>query len=151
MSCQIVECSPADIDGLLEMMADFNRLEGIPWTPEACRPALARLLESLDLGVVCHILEGDARRGYGVVTWGFDLEWEGRDAFLTEIYLQTDARGRGLGSNALKLIEIMASRHGARALHLMVRPENALALRMYRKGGYESPPRVFLSKGLSAR
>jgi ribosomal protein S18 acetylase RimI-like enzyme len=146
---QIAQCTPADVGVLLDMMADFNELEGIAWTEDTCRPALQRLLESPDLGIAGYILESGARRGYFVLTWGYDLEWAGRDAFLTEIYLLPDARGRGLGSSVLPLVEALGSRHGARALHLMVLPHNEIAVRMYRRAGYESPPRVFLSKALS--
>jgi ribosomal protein S18 acetylase RimI-like enzyme len=149
VSCLIAECDYSDIDVLIDMMADFNRLEGIPWTPEACRPALERLLGAPDLGVVAHLIEGEVRRGYCVLTWGYDLEWQGRDAFLTELYLRPDARGRRLGSTVLPLVEALAARHGARALHLMVRPENEAAVRLYRRAGFSSPPRVFLTKSLA--
>ena len=107
------------------------------------------LLDSPELGVIAHILEGDALRGYVVLTWGFDLEWGGRDAFLTELYLLPSARGRGLGRRALPVIEELARRRGARALHLMVRPENQAAVQLYRGAGYSSPPRTFLTKELS--
>ena len=39
--------------------------------------------------------------GYFVLTWGFDLEWNGRDAFLSELFLIPDARGKALGAAAL--------------------------------------------------
>jgi ribosomal protein S18 acetylase RimI-like enzyme len=87
-------------------------------------------------------------RGYLALTWGFDLEWNGRDAFLTELYLLPAARGRGLGRRVLPLIEELARAQGARALHLMVRPENLAALQLYRGAGYSSPPRTFLTKDL---
>lgn len=73
---------------------------------------------------------------------------DGRDAFLTELYLVPGARGRGLGSAALELAEVFARAHGARALHLMYRTENVVAGRLYLAHGYTSPPRVFLSKVL---
>jgi ribosomal protein S18 acetylase RimI-like enzyme len=130
------------------MMQEFNALEDIPWSREDVAPAALRLLDSPELGVIAHITEGGALRGYVVLTWGFDLEWGGRDAFLTELYLLPSARGRGLGRRALPLIEDLARRRGARALHLMVRPENQAALQLYRGAGYSSPPRTFLTKDL---
>jgi ribosomal protein S18 acetylase RimI-like enzyme len=148
-ACTIAECGPSDLESLLEMMVDFNALEGIPWSRDACRPALERLLSSPDLGVAAHLLEDGARRGYCVLTWGYDLEWEGRDAFLTEFYLLPDARGRGLGGALLPLVEALARKYGARALHLMVRPENESAVRLYLGAGFETPPRLFLTKPLT--
>jgi len=137
-----------DGESLLKMMADYNALEGIAWSRERAVPALERLLHSTELGFVGLICEGARTRGYFALTWGFDLEWSGRDAFLTELYLLPDARGQGLGTQALPLIEATARAHGARALHLMVRPENETARRLYARAGFESPPRLFLSKPL---
>lgn len=137
-----------DTDGLLAMMADFNQLEDLPWPRHGLEEALARLLADARLGVVQLVVADEAVLGYFVVTWGFDLEWSGRDAFLTEFYLLPEQRGRGLGRAALALAERLAAELGARALHLMVRPDNAAAFRLYLAAGYESPPRVFLSKPL---
>ena len=117
--------------------------------PEAT-PAVLRLLDAPELGLIRHIVEAGEVRGYLVLTWGFDLEWNGRDAFLTELYLLPSTRGRGLGRRALPLIEGLARQHGAHALHLMVRPDNHAALQLYRGAGYSSPPRTFLTKELGS-
>ena len=146
---QLSDVSSDQLAPLLDMMQEFNALEDIPWSRQDVEPAVLRLLDSPELGVIAHILEGDALRGYVVLTWGFDLEWGGRDAFLTELYLLPSARGRGLGRRALPVIEELARRRGARALHLMVRPENQAAVQLYRGAGYSSPPRTFLTKELS--
>ena len=39
---------------------------------------------------------------------------------------------------------------GARALHLMVRPDNEAAVRLYRGAGFGSPPRLFMTKTLGS-
>jgi hypothetical protein len=39
----------------------------------------------------------------------------------------------------------------ASAMHLMVRSENEPAVRLYASAGYESPPRVFLTKAFRPR
>lgn len=145
---QTLAPTPETREPLLDMMVDFNRLEGIAWSREAGGAALSTLLDAPSLGEVGLLVEGDAVRGYFVLTWGYDLEWAGRDAFLTELYLQPEARGRGLGHAAMALVEAQARAAGARALHLMVRPENEPALRLYRAAGFEQPPRVFLTKAL---
>jgi ribosomal protein S18 acetylase RimI-like enzyme len=145
----IETAAPADVEVLLDMMQDFNALEAIEWSKVAGAPSLARLLAEPDLGEVCKLVEGARLAGYFVVTWGYDLEWGGRDAFLTEFYLVPAARGRGLGRAALELVERRAAERGARALHLMVRHENAAAMRLYEGAGFVSPPRRFMSKVLA--
>jgi GNAT superfamily N-acetyltransferase len=141
--------SEPDVPSLLGMMDPFNLGERLPWDAASKEPALRRLLADTNLGLVV-LLELEARPvGYFVLTWGYDLEWDGRDAFMTELFLIPDVRGRGLGGVALTLTETFAREYGARALHLMVLPENAAALRLYSTHGYESPPRTFLSKPLA--
>ena len=137
-----------DIAVLLTMMEPFNALEQIPWDARAKERALRTLLEDRSLCVVGLLVAPEGSVGYFVVTWGYDLEWDGRDAFLTELFLVPRVRGQGLGSQAMKHVEVVAREHGARALHLMVLPENLVARRLYASHGYVSPPRTFLSKQL---
>lgn len=137
-----------DVALLLGMMEPFNLLEQTPWDPTAKERALRRLLADPSLGVVGILVAADGPAGYFVLTWGYDLEWDGRDAFLTELFLVPRVRGNGLGSQALAHVENAARQYGARALHLMTRNENVVARRLYTRNGYVSPPRVFLSKQL---
>ena len=141
----------ADVPALLDRMALFNALEGIAWSPASGEPALRALLADASLGHVGLFEAGGAVAGYFVLTWGYDLEWAGRDAWLTELFLDEGLRGRGLGARCLDAVEAAARGAGARALHLMVRPENDPALRLYRGAGFEAPPRVCLSKPLPSR
>ncbi|HEV8550409.1 MAG TPA: GNAT family N-acetyltransferase [Polyangiaceae bacterium] len=138
----------SDIALLLELMEPFNRLEQVPWQPVAKERALRTLLGDPSLGIVALLESAEGIAGYFVLTWGYDLEWDGRDAFLTELFLVPSARGRGLGAVALEHAEALARAHAARALHLMVRNDNAIARRLYARGGFTSPERIFLSKAL---
>lgn len=137
-----------DVPALLAMMQEFNELEAVPWNLDAKKRALERLLGSVELGVVMLLDSAEETVGYFVLTWGYDLEWDGRDAFLTELFLRAASRGQGLGRSALELMDEVARVHGARALHLMVREENTRARRLYTGHGYRSPPRIFMSREL---
>jgi ribosomal protein S18 acetylase RimI-like enzyme len=136
---------------LLEMMADFSVGEGITPDPRRLRTALSRLLRERDLGRVWLILESGELVGYAVLTFGYDLEFMGRDAFLTELYVNKELRGRGIGRRALALIERQAVGLHARAVHLMVRAENIRAFTLYASAGYEAPRRVMLSRIITDR
>jgi ribosomal protein S18 acetylase RimI-like enzyme len=139
----------ADAPRLLGMMADFNGGEQIDLPVAVLAPALDRLLASDDLGRVWLVEAAGEIAGYAVLTFGYDLEFAGRDAFLTELYLCPAARGRGLGRQVLGAIEQAAATLGIKAIHLMVRPENSAAVALYLAAGYASPPRTMLSKTLS--
>jgi phosphinothricin acetyltransferase len=142
------DATPADADALLGMMAEFNALEEITFDPERTRPALVRLLGDVRLGRVLLAEMAGRAAGYAVITWGYDLEFDGRDAFLTEVFLAGDVRGRKHGKTLMAAVERAARAGGAHAVHLMVRPENTPARRLYERVGFAPPPRVLLSKRL---
>jgi GNAT superfamily N-acetyltransferase len=146
MKPSIRRATVADLETLLELMVAFNAFEHIPWTKDAGREPLCTLLADVSLGIVGIVTEEESALGYFVVTWNYDLEWNGRDAFLTELFVVEAARGRGIGRIALEAAESMAVQYGAHALHLMVRHENERAHTMYLRAGYVSPPRAFLTK-----
>jgi ribosomal protein S18 acetylase RimI-like enzyme len=133
------------------MMETFNRLEGIDWDPVSIEPAASQLIADPALGAIGLIKSESEPVGYFVLSWGYDLEWRGRDAYLTELYVDPAWRGQRVGAQALALIEDLVRVNGASAMHLMVRPENEPAVRLYASAGYRSPPRVFLTKMLGLR
>jgi ribosomal protein S18 acetylase RimI-like enzyme len=141
-----------DVELILPMMEAFNRFEEISWSRENGEPALRRLVADSSLGLVGVLEEAETQTpvGYFVLTWGYDLEWNGRDAFLTELWVADEARGQGVGRRALACIEALAFAHGAKALHLLVRHENVAAQRLYAANGFVSPKRLFLTKQLTA-
>src|SRR5262245_46109406 len=89
------------------MMVAFNVAEQIAWDPRAARPAIERLLTSDEVGLILvaddpltsAVTRGGAGlAGYTVVTWGFDLEHGGRDAMLTELFVDPVYRRHHLGT-----------------------------------------------------
>lgn len=138
----------SDVPAILDMMEDFNRLEHIPWQRGPGEAPLRTLIGAPALGVV-HVGQiEEPLLGYFILTWGFDLEWGGRDAFLTELYLRPEVRGAGRGRVALDAALATARAHDARAMHLMVRTDNTPALQLYRAAGFVAPPRVLMTRPL---
>jgi len=150
MTLRLRKATLADLPGLLPMMVDFNRLESIAWTFERGQDALRQLLTTEELGYVGLAETEEGPCGYLVLTFGYDLEWNGRDAFLTELYLVEAARGCGYGRRLLAEAEAQAQARGARALHLVVRPENTPALGLYLATGFRETERRLLTKPLTA-
>jgi ribosomal protein S18 acetylase RimI-like enzyme len=85
--------------------------------------------------------------GYAMVTFGYDLEFAGRDAYLTELWIDPPARGSGAGGAALALLDPELRTHGVHALHLQVRPDNP-ALRLYLRSGFVASPRIVMTRRL---
>jgi ribosomal protein S18 acetylase RimI-like enzyme len=84
--------------------------------------------------------------GYAIVTWGYDLEFAGRDSFLTELYVVPAQRRRGFGRHGLAAAEALARANGAHAMHLQVRDDNARARALYEASGFVAPPRRLMTK-----
>ena len=145
----LAPAGPADLDALLPMLERFNAGEGIAFDAAVARRALGELLARPELGCVFRIVEAGATVGYGALTFGWSLEWGGRDAFIDEIYLEPPQRGRGLGRTALHALMDEARALGVRALHLEVDAENAPAQVLYRSEGFSGSERRLLSRRLS--
>ena len=140
-----------DLPALLDEMTAFNHHERIPWTRARGGPVLRRLISTPALGRVVVAAARGHVDGYAIVTWGFDLEWNGRDAMLSELWVAPRARGTGLGARLLADAERRARAGGAAALHLMVRHRNAPARALYERVGFTSPGRLLLTKPLRRR
>jgi ribosomal protein S18 acetylase RimI-like enzyme len=156
--------TPTDLPSILPRTRALNAHEGIDVADDALEAALRSLLDDPDIGGVWLIERlavppGSAPAtdatppiarpiGYAIVTFGYDLEFAGRDAWLTELWVDDDARNTGAGGTALALLEVELRPLGIRALHLQVRPENP-ALRLYERAGFTRSPRLILTRRLT--
>jgi len=138
----------ADADALLAMMRALNEHDGTPFDEPSARAALAELLADDTLGVARLILLGGETAGYVVVTFGFSLEFGGRDAFVDELFVKEEFRGRGAGKAALGFAAEVCRARGVRALHLEVERQNTAAQSVYRRAGFADHDRYLLTKWL---
>jgi ribosomal protein S18 acetylase RimI-like enzyme len=138
----------SDVDVLLGLRRAFCCHEHLPFAEGAARTALDYLLADDSLGKVWLIHLGGAAAGYVVLTFGYILEFDGRDAFVDELYVQEGYRGRGVGGLALRLVADTCQTLGIRALHLEVDRENHRARAVYEKAGFEDRNNHLLTKRL---
>ncbi len=99
-------------------------------------------------GQVYLIHQGDAIIGYLVVTFGFSLEFHGRNAFVDELYIREAYRGQGIGTQSLQWAEQICRDQGIQALHLEVDRRNIQAQSLYRTVGFVDHDRYLLTKAL---
>jgi ribosomal protein S18 acetylase RimI-like enzyme len=142
---------PADLEALLPLMAAFNRAERIPFRRARVAVGLRRLLRERRLGAVIVADAADARRldGYAIGTFGYDLEFAGPDAFLTDLFVRPRRRREGLASRLLEAVTRALRDGGARAVTLLVYPENTAARRLYAAAGFKELPRVAMVRRLA--
>ena len=89
--------------------------------------------------------------GYAILTFGYSLEYQGRDAFIDELYIRAPFRGRGCARQAIALVEMEARHQNVQALHLEVERENTAAQGLYRSLGYADHGRYLMTKRLSQK
>ena len=138
----------ADADTLLPMIRALCEHDGTPFDEAGVRRALAQVIADDSLGRVWLAVRGNEPAGYVVLTFGFSLEFGGRDAFIDELYVRDEFRRRGLGRRAIELAERACRERGIGALHLEVERANAAAQELYRRSGFRDHDRYLLTKRL---
>jgi ribosomal protein S18 acetylase RimI-like enzyme len=137
-----------EIEMLVAMMRELYTYDGLAFDESIARRALMGVIDNETFGRVFLIrLENDVA-GYAVLTFGYSLEFHGRDAFVDELYLLDEYRGRGIGKRALQFLTEVCANEGVSALHLEVDRENTSAQAVYRKFGFEDHDRYLMTKWL---
>jgi ribosomal protein S18 acetylase RimI-like enzyme len=145
---RIARATAEDADTLLALIQALNATEDIHHSDDRLRPPLLKLLRSPEIGLV-FVAEAAGRAvGYAILTYGYDLEWAGRDAFITDLYVAEHHRRRGVARALMQAVEREARAGGVGALHLAVRPEKAGAGSLYVSLGFEPAPRTLMTKKL---
>src|SRR5262249_49208787 len=139
-----------DLETLIVMMRDLCANDGLAPLDEAtARRALLGVICDDTLGRVFLIFLANEVAGYAVLTFGYSLEFHGRDAFVDEIYLRAEYRGLGIGKRALGFLTGVCAENSVSALHLEVERSNTQAQAVYRKFGFEDHDRYLMTKWIA--
>ncbi|AFZ21860.1 GNAT family N-acetyltransferase [Allocoleopsis franciscana] len=148
----------SDIEILVQLIREFHEIEHLPFDESKIRPLLAKIMRENSLGQVWLIQDsGEAIAqstpptvlGYIVLTFGYSLEFLGRDAFIDELYIRESHRGQGVGTRALQFVQQVCPSLGIQALHLEVARKNTAAKRLYRKVGFEDHDRYLMTQWMA--
>lgn len=142
----VVPADPSDLDELLPLIRELHAHEGFE-APEL-RRSVARLIGDANIGRLLVCREGNKPLGYAIVSFGYSLEFGGRDAFVDEIYVRPESRSQGVGAHLLSACEHAALSGGARVLHLEVDRGNPRAQELYVRSGYKEHTRHLMTKWL---
>jgi len=139
-----------DLEALLDFVKAYYDFDEIPYRSERIRTALRILLRDPSLGRVWIIRYGRKAVGHAILTFGYDLEFNGRQATITELFIAPAYRLRRLSSKMINLIEDTCRQLGIGALELQVERDNVRAQSLYRKLGFRTHDRIPMSKMLRA-
>jgi diamine N-acetyltransferase len=135
-----------DSETLLVMMREYYAFDGHAFDEDRARQALVSFLREPAFGRAWLICDHTLPVGYVVLTFGYSLEYLGRDAFLDEFYIRESHRGREWGRLALEFVEEEALRHQVRSIHLEVVRANTSAREFYRRNDYVDHEHFLMTK-----
>jgi GNAT superfamily N-acetyltransferase len=136
----------SDRETLMEFIREFCELDHHPFDDSTIRVALTKILDDDALGRVWLIQDGTEAIGYIVLTFGYSLEYRGRDAFIDEFYIRESHRMQGVGTKTIQFVEGVCPSLEIQALHLEVERENTRAQRLYRKVGFDQQDSYLMTK-----
>jgi ribosomal protein S18 acetylase RimI-like enzyme len=144
------EALPADLPLLSAYMRALRLEDPFPGPVEesVADAAVAGLLDDPALGRAWVIYDGDDPAGYVVLTFTYSIEFGGRAAFIDELYIAPDRRGRGIGRQTLAFLTELAVSMRVRVLLLEVTPTNEAARRLYSSAGFAERTYRLMTKRL---
>lgn len=148
MNIRYIPAFATDLERLMPLVKQFCEQDNHVFVPEKAHQAIKDLIENEGYGRIWLIVVDGAPAGYAVITFGYSLEYHGRDAFVDEIFLREPYRGKGIGTQTFAFLEAECRKLDVRALHLEVMSENQRAYALYRKLGYADRQSSLLTKWL---
>lgn len=136
--------SPADIEATVAMMADFYAIDGYPMERQRSKALFREFIANENLGR-CWLIERDAEvAGYVILAFIFSFEFGGKLAFVDELYIKAEFRGKGIGKDTIDFIKSEARALDLKLLYLEVEHHNSAAKKLYLDKGFESHKRQLL-------
>ena len=149
MSAALTLGKPDHLDRLVTLVDAFHAEADIASTDEARRAGVAPLLDGIPYGAAYLIGPPRAPIGYIVICFGWSVEFGGLDAIIDELYIRPGVRGRGIATEALNALPRALADYGLRAIHLEVDKDNARAIKLYQRAGFQRRDNyMFMSRTL---
>jgi ribosomal protein S18 acetylase RimI-like enzyme len=128
-----------DAAALLPLVAQYWEFESLSgFRPVEVQAQLERLLSTPALGAAWVATQAQRPFGYLILVYVFSLEHHGLTAEVDELFVVSDHRASGVGSQLLREAEAEAARHGCTNISLQIGTSNRRAKEFYRRHGYSA-------------
>jgi len=121
----------SDIDTIVLLMRDFYAIDNYPIDLEKSKQLFKTFIKNENLGKSWLIYHNNEVVGYVILTFIFSFEYGGSIAFLDELYLSENARGKGIGKATLQFIQTEALKLKLKIIYLEVEGHNENAQKLY--------------------
>lgn len=137
-----------DVDTVTSLMSEFYAIDNYPFDTTIAKNLFEEFLANDNLGKCWLLLWNQEIVGYLILTFVFSFEYQGKIAFLDELYIQPKAQGQGIGKSAVAFAKIQSEELGLKLLYLEVEEHNLSAQQLYLKSGFTIHPRKLMKHKL---
>ena len=141
----IRRAQPEDRDEVNALVRAFHAEDGHPISQRGLTAVRVMLEPDSPQGSIMLLRAGEQPGGDGALCLGFSIEYEGREAFIDDLYIVPSLRGHGYGRLLFDALEYEARSCGCSVIHLEVMPGNPVA-RWYQSLGYVDRRSTLLTK-----
>jgi GNAT superfamily N-acetyltransferase len=127
----------ADIETIVSLMEEFYAIDNYPIKSDVSKALFEEFISNKNLGKAWLIVSDNEIVGYLILTFVFSFEYQGKIAFLDELYVTEKARGKGIGSKAIEFIKDESHKLSLKLIYLEVEPHNKKAQNLYLANGFE--------------
>jgi ribosomal protein S18 acetylase RimI-like enzyme len=134
----------SDIETVVSMMEEFYAIDNYPISVDVSKALFKEFISNENLGKAWLIVSDNEIVGYIILTVIFSFEYQGKIAFLDELYVTEKARGKGIGSKAIEFIKGESHKLSLNLIYLEVEAHNENAQKLYLANGFESHNRQLM-------
>ena len=127
----------SDIDTIVDLMQQFYAIDNYPIDIEISKSLFKEFITDENLGKAWLILSENEIVGYVILTFVFSFEYQGKIAFLDELYLTEKARGKGIGSKTIAFILDESKKADLKLIYLEIENHNQNAQKLYLANNFE--------------
>ena len=127
----------SDISIITKMMQDFYAIDNYPMDVEVAKTLFQEFISNEHLGKSWLIYSENEIAGYIILTFIFSFEYGGKIAFVDELFIKENARGKGIGKEAIQFIQKEVPKLSLKLLYLEVEPHNENAQKLYLAHDFE--------------
>jgi len=119
------------IETITQMMQDFYAIDNYPIDIDVSKKLFQEFISNENLGKAWIIYNDSEVVGYVILTFVFSFEYQGKIAFIDELYIEESARGKRIGTNTIQFIKEQIPKLSLKLLYLEVENHNENAQKLY--------------------
>ena len=132
------------IETIISLMHDFYSIDNYPFDIDVSKQLMIEFIFNENLGKAWLIHQDAMVIGYVILTFIFSFEYQGRIAFIDELYVIENFRGKGIGKQTIDFIKNEATLLNVKLLYLEVEHHNENAQKLYLANDFDVHNRKLL-------